>query len=129
MKRDRPQWPCNPVQVWRDMDLAPGQWTEISLDVPPSEAAGSLVVSTRGVAGETGVAWRRWRCVVDDQEMAIPLNFPAGSEACPPAELPPLRPNLERALVEYDWRLAGRHWHGPRAAHVCGSRCEVVGTR
>lgn len=86
-------------------DLAPGQWTEVSLEVPPTDAAGSLVVSTRSVAGEAGVAWRRWRCVVENQEMAIPLNFPAGSDVCPPAELPPMRPIIERALVEYDWRL------------------------
>lgn len=85
--------------------LEPGKWSEIGLDVPSAEAASSLVVSTRGVTGDPRVQWRRWRCLVEGQEMPIPMNFPPCADVCPPAVLPQLRPAIERTLVEYDWRL------------------------
>ena len=78
---------------------------EIGVDLQPSGDQPSLVVTTRGLRGETGVRWQRWRYVIDDKTFAIPLNFAEGVESFPPPVLPDPRPAIERELIEWDWRM------------------------
>ena len=82
-----------------------GTSSELSLDLQPAGDQSALVATTRGLHDETGVRWRRWRCVIDDKEFAVPLNFPASPEVYPPPVLPDPRQAIEQELIEWDWRL------------------------
>jgi hypothetical protein len=78
---------------------------EIGVDLQPSGDQSLLVATARGLRGETGVRWRRWRYVIDNKTFAIPLNFAEGVESFPPPVLPNPRPAIERELLEWDWRM------------------------
>jgi len=65
----------------------------------------AIVLTTRGVDGETGVRWRRLRYTLDGRSFDVPLRFPRAAEEYPPRTLANLRPSIEQELIEWDWRM------------------------
>ncbi|HOZ48355.1 MAG TPA: NPCBM/NEW2 domain-containing protein [Candidatus Hydrogenedentes bacterium] len=65
-----------------------------------------LRLETSGTADEALVRWRNIRIAVGDQTHAIlVLPRPPHHDICPPRVLPALRPAIEQALIEWDWRM------------------------
>ncbi len=85
--------------------IGDGTLCELGVDLDPSLGDVPVAITTRGLQGETGVRWQRWRVVVDGRSHAISLNFAEGVESVPPPQLPDPLPAIERELVEWDWRL------------------------
>jgi hypothetical protein len=67
----------------------------------------SLVrLTTSAPDGSAAVRWRNLQMRSARQSIAIPLERPAADSACDPTQvMPALRPSIEQALVEWDWRL------------------------
>ena len=72
------------------------------------DGAGQAAIRLRTVAksGEAAVLWRGVRLNVGNRSWDVPI-LPAGGGTGqgPPAILPPLRPPIELALIEWDWRM------------------------
>ncbi|MBM4085912.1 MAG: hypothetical protein FJ272_14090, partial [Planctomycetes bacterium] len=70
-------------------------------------AGGVLRLKTRAGSGESTVRWERVRLRMGDRSLDVPmfrLSKRAAQET-PPRVLPALRPGIERALIEWDWRM------------------------
>jgi hypothetical protein len=73
--------------------------------------AASVRLKTRGTSGEAAVRWRRISLHTSGQPFAldhakgIPWPGPKREDTGPPLSLPDLRPPIERALIEWDWRM------------------------
>lgn len=65
-----------------------------------------LQLSTAAQGIPVAVRWENVRVTWNGGELALSL-YPGGGDvnACPPRVLPPLRPPIEAALIEWDWRL------------------------
>lgn len=93
---------CDGVEVFR---AAPSvsQWFEFPVE---GGARRSLSFRVTAVEGPLVVRWSQLGWQGDHQTLALPLTVAAvDSRACPPPELPALRPGIEQALVEWDWRM------------------------
>jgi hypothetical protein len=56
--------------------------------------------------GDSAVLWRNLRVTVGQQSFDVPIAPPARKDwPLPAPELPPLRPAVEQALIEWDWRM------------------------
>jgi hypothetical protein len=93
-------------QQARTERLQPGR----PLRLGAAGAGGSLkiVMRMKAGAGTAGAAirWRSVQLTAAGRTLDVPLTLPAthlGSG--PPAVLPPLRPAIQRELVEWDWRM------------------------
>jgi len=77
------------------------------LATEPIEGAkeATIVLTTRGVDGETSVRWRRLRYTLDGRSFDIPLRFPSAAQEYPPPTLPNPRPSIEQELIQWDWRM------------------------
>jgi hypothetical protein len=84
-----------------------GQATaSIEVTIGPGSEAILLQARTSGLHGESLVRWRNVELVSKGE--ARPLRLfpePSSGQVCPPRELPPLRPAIEEALIEWDWRM------------------------
>ena len=83
------------------------QGGKVELEIGPL-AIGSeteITLTARGTDKETGVRWQRLRCTVGDRSFEVPLEFARQKEQFPPPVLPNLRPAIEQALIEWDWRM------------------------
>ena len=85
--------------------LRSGDAVTLETELGDVEQTSAIIVTTRGIDGEAGVRWRRLRCTSKERSFDIPLVFPQHEEQFPPRTLPPLRPAIERELVEWDWRM------------------------
>ena len=65
----------------------------------------AVLVTTRGIEGETAVRWNRFRYTRKGQTFNVPLLFVPAAERFPPPALPNPRPSIERVLIEWDWRM------------------------
>ena len=78
------------------------------LRIAPDTPARELVVRLRtsGVSGESLVRWRNVRFVTGGDARSVTLMpSPPREETYPPPLMPALRGGMERALVEWDWRM------------------------
>ena len=65
-----------------------------------------LRLRTSGGPAESLVEWRNVRIVAGERQRSIPVLPPAPiQEVFPPRVLPALRPAMEQALLEWDWRM------------------------
>jgi hypothetical protein len=70
------------------------------------EAVARLAVRAGQGTTEGTVEWRTPRLTVAGQAFDVPLTITAGDPtACPPPEMPPLRPDIQQAMIEWDWRM------------------------
>jgi hypothetical protein len=80
----------------------------VRLSVQADAAPQPLVVHlrTRGDAGESAVRWRGLRLTAGSESIEIPISVAAPpADRGPPPLLPALRPPIEQALIEWDWRM------------------------
>jgi len=83
----------------------PGQSALLTTEPIEGGKQTAIVLTTRGVDGETGVRWRRLRYTLDDQPFDVPVRFPEGAEEYPPRTMATLRRSIEQELIEWDWRM------------------------
>ena len=82
-----------------------GQSIELKTGLATAGKESAILVTTRGIEGETGVHWNRFRYTRKEQTFDIPLLFAQAAEQFPPPVLPNPRPSMERELIEWDWRM------------------------
>ena len=79
----------------------------LEITAPAVARATHLSLTTRGVSGGGALAWRGLQVLCGERAHRVDAA-PAPSHdgaADPVADLPAMRPELERALIEWDWRL------------------------
>ena len=82
-----------------------GQSIELKTPAASPDKEAAILVTTRGIEGETGVRWNRFRYTREGQTLDVPLLFVRAAEQFPPPVLPNPRPSIERELIEWDWRV------------------------
>ena len=82
-----------------------GQSIELKTPTATVGKEAAILVTTRGIEGETGVRWNRFRYTRKGQTFDVPLLFAQAGEQFPPPVLPNPRPSIERELIEWDWRM------------------------
>ncbi len=78
------------------------------LEVPVDANNGDLVVRLRTTAGSgnTAVRWQELRVTAGPSSVAIPMVPSARQpDNGPVPEMPTMRPEIEEALIEWDWRM------------------------
>ena len=86
--------------------LRPGAETQIELPVQPGGPRTVIRLKTRGATGEAAVRWRSLRLRAGGREFNVPIcPAPAPNNRCPPPAMPAMRPPVEEALIEWDWRM------------------------
>jgi len=86
--------------------LRPGVEVLLELPVQPGGPRAVIRLKTRGAAGETAVRWRSLRLRAGGREFNVPIcPAPAPNNRCPPPAMPAMRPPVEEALIEWDWRM------------------------
>ncbi|MBX3179999.1 MAG: NPCBM/NEW2 domain-containing protein [Candidatus Hydrogenedentes bacterium] len=90
----------------KSVALVPGP-NHIVVAAEPTGDETAIRLSTRGGgSGESLVRWRNLRWVTDRGAKALQaLPDPPAEEVYPPPQLPALRPGMESALIEWDWRM------------------------
>lgn len=79
-----------------------------SLEVSGSaDAQGAVVrITTAATSSEAAVRWSHLRVEANGDSFEIPFSFDRDQpDDCPPRVLPVMRPAIEQALVEWDWRM------------------------
>lgn len=90
--------------------LQPGM-TRLEVSGEGAGRSAKVRLTTRVKSGEAAVRWRAIRFVsanrsaVLDDDGGIPWPDPRPTDSGPPPVLPPLRPPIEQALIEWDWRM------------------------
>ncbi len=88
--------------------LAPGATGSLSIACTPQQSDPVLEITA---TAQTGPVTMRWLCpkvLVNGKEVRVRLTATPGwtdTDPGPPPVMPALRPALEQALVEWDWRL------------------------
>ncbi|MFV1967147.1 MAG: hypothetical protein ACC628_17095, partial [Pirellulaceae bacterium] len=82
-----------------------GQTAELTTESPSAAELLNLVLSTRGIAGDAGVRWRRVRCIQGARSFELPIRFARSPNQYPPLELPNPRPAIEQTMIDWDWRM------------------------
>ena len=80
----------------------------VRLEVSGQRGAGDFVVhlTTTARAGEAAVRFSDLRLSTGGRTFAIAVSPRAvGPDVCPPPVLPAMRPPIQRALIEWDWRM------------------------
>ncbi len=87
--------------------LAPGGAVELRAAGTVGAKGSRLVLKVRGLTeASTAVEWRGVRIEAGGPARAVPMAVAAGdAQRCAPRELPPLRPSIEQAMIEWDWRM------------------------
>ena len=82
-----------------------GQSIELKTPTASVGEEAAILVTTRGIKGEAGVRWNRFRYTRKGQTCDVPLLLAQAAEQFPPPVLPNPRPAIERELIEWDWRM------------------------
>jgi len=86
--------------------IAPGKAVRLEAGVPDQAGEVVLRLRARSSTQEAAVEWRDVRVTVGDQSFDVPIAPPAHPiDQCPAPVLPQLRPALEQAMIEWDWRM------------------------
>ena len=104
---------AGPATVWtgvrggdrKSRELRPGQH-EVRFEAGALQDAHTLWLSAHAGGPETLVWWRGLRLEGPNLRLDVPLRLALPRDtSLPSPELPPLRPGMERALIEWDWRM------------------------
>ncbi|MBI3921879.1 MAG: discoidin domain-containing protein, partial [Armatimonadetes bacterium] len=72
----------------------------------PDKGPLRIALTTTTVSGEAAVEWRHLRITAAKRSFSMPLSLPVSNPpAGPPPCLPNLRLPLQRAMIEWDWKL------------------------
>jgi hypothetical protein len=86
--------------------LRPGVEAKIELPVQTSGPVAVIRLKTRGTTREAGVRWRGLGVQVGGRKYNVPIcPAPGANNVCPPPVMPAMRPPVEEALIEWDWRM------------------------
>ena len=86
--------------------VSAGDTVRLTAAGKPSGQGAAVRLKTAGRGGEAAVRWRSLRLTVDNQTFDIPVSTVAASIGRgPPPVLPALRPPIEQAFIEWDWRI------------------------
>jgi len=87
-------------------EVAPGETLQLEASGHAGAEPVVVCLRTTAKAGESAIRWEDTRLLTGGQSIEIPL-VPAGdgNTPLPPPVLPELRPAIEEALVEWDWRM------------------------
>lgn len=86
--------------------LKPGEAVQLSVRAgPPPNGEGCIATITRGSQAGATVRWTRLSFRRGNQHLPIPLALPSAAATLPPPIQPALRPGIEQALIEWDWRM------------------------
>jgi hypothetical protein len=85
--------------------VSPGEEITLATEPVGSDGAAEIVLTARGGEKEAAVRFRRLRYACDGREVPLPIFLPPLAEVIPPPVLPPMRPAIEQALIEWDWRM------------------------
>ncbi|MDP6545152.1 MAG: hypothetical protein QGH60_14290 [Phycisphaerae bacterium] len=86
--------------------LLPGVEALLELPVAPGGPRIVIRLKTRGATAEAAVRWRDLRLRVGGREFNVPIcPPPAPNNRCPPPVMATMRPPVEEALIEWDWRM------------------------
>lgn len=85
--------------------LSPGEEATLATEPVASGAGSEIVLAARGGGKEAAVRLHRLRYAAGGREVPLPIFLPPLAEVIPPPVLPPLRPAIEQALIEWDWRM------------------------
>jgi len=116
-----------PVSIAAEATLLEGKQVEVGLaldEEPPSrqllqggtmrlevvrkapKPGAMLRLTIAATDGDAAVRWSGIRLTTASQSYDVPIAPAAGNkEQCPPPLLPTMRPPIERALIEWDWRM------------------------
>ncbi|HIQ19974.1 MAG TPA: hypothetical protein EYH34_01875, partial [Planctomycetes bacterium] len=83
-----------------------GSPTQVRLDIPRPVGQATLRVEVALAEGDAAVRCRGLVWIADGKRQTIRLSL-AGPDGrmCPLPPLPPMRPAIQRALIEWDWRM------------------------
>lgn len=85
------------------VELKPGETRRLETTIGQGQ---DLLLSARSAGGDAGLSLRDLRIGEGERTTPLALSVTAGDPGrFPPPELPALRPAIERALVEWDWRM------------------------
>ena len=86
--------------------LRPGVEALLELPVQPGAQLAVIRLKTRGATGEAAVRWRSLSLRAGGREFKVPIcPAPAPNNRCPPPVMATMRPPVEEALIEWDWRM------------------------
>ncbi len=85
--------------------ITSGQSVPLTVAIPNLKGPTAITMTTRGADGESCVEWSQIRFLVGDQSRDVPVEIANAAAVYPPPIQPALRPPLEQALVEWDWRM------------------------
>ena len=86
--------------------LRPGAETQIELPVQAAGPRNVIRLKTHGAPAEAAVRWRGLRLRTGGREFNVPIcPAPAPNNICPPPLMATMRPPVEEALIEWDWRM------------------------
>ena len=86
--------------------LRPGVEALLELPVQPAAPRAVIRLKTRGATDEAAVRWRGLRIHAAGKEFNVSIcPAPAPNNRCPPPVSPTMRPPVEEALIEWDWRM------------------------
>lgn len=90
----------------RRVSLRPGGAAELRVTLAAGEAAVPVRLEARATAAEATVRWQDASLRLGG--LGLPVRLlppPAAEQTLPPPLMPALRPAIERAMIEYDWRM------------------------
>ncbi len=86
--------------------LQAGAELRLELAVAKADGRTAIRMKMRGASGEAAVRWRGLRLRCGGREYNVPICPASGaSNICPPPVTPAMRPPVEQALIEWDWRM------------------------
>ncbi len=85
--------------------ITPGHPIPLKVTVPNVKSPSAIRLTTRGVDGESCVEWSQIRFWVGDQSRDVPVELAKAATVYPPPIQPALRPSLEQAMIQWDWRM------------------------
>ncbi len=85
--------------------LTAGESAQLTVTANDKLSDCSIICSTFDAQDEGSVRWSRLQYQLNGHMCDVPLQFPRIEATYPPPIMPPLRPSMERQLIEWDWRM------------------------